>query len=214
MGVFDQILAAAQQVYPFTWLSLSLTIFFSVIVLGIAIAAIRGFFARRRAREEAEDLYEYRLPAVSPEESPRVVLDELLAEQASVPVHAPAAETELEAVPAEVAEAADLAAPSPEPDVEPEATEARASAATPAVDEGPDDLTMLRGIGPRLAERLNTLGITRFVQLAMLDPGEAAALDAKLGANRGQLERDSWIDQAQMLAIGDIAGFEARYANA
>ncbi|MEI9927240.1 MAG: helix-hairpin-helix domain-containing protein [Sphingomonas sp.] len=84
-------------------------------------------------------------------------------------------------------------------------------AAEPAPPPPADDLTRMKGVGPRLAERLNTVGIASFAQIAALSPEEAAALDAKLGDFQGRLERDRWIDQARFLAAGDIAGFEETF---
>ncbi|HEX8301695.1 helix-hairpin-helix domain-containing protein [Sphingomonas sp.] len=98
----------------------------------------------------------------------------------------------LDASPASIA----AAIPSPEPE----------PLAAPAT---PDDLTRLKGVGPRLADRLNSVGITSFAQLAALTPEDADALDAKLGDFQGRIHRDRWIEQAGYLSNGDIAGFEA-----
>lgn len=81
-------------------------------------------------------------------------------------------------------------------------------AAMPLADDE-DDLTRMKGVGPRLADRLNAVGITRFAQLAALTPTEAEALDARLGDFQGRIHRDRWIEQAGFLARGDIAGYEA-----
>lgn len=80
--------------------------------------------------------------------------------------------------------------------------------AMPVADDE-DDLTRMKGVGPRLADRLNAVGITRFAQLAALTPAEAEALDARLGDFQGRIHRDRWIEQAGFLARGDIAGYEA-----
>ncbi|MEP9359344.1 helix-hairpin-helix domain-containing protein [Sphingomonas sp. KR3-1] len=109
-----------------------------------------------------------------------------------------AAAAPLDASPASLA--SDLAEPA---HVEP-APVAPAPAA-PATDE----LTRMKGVGPRLAEKLNSVGITSFAQLAALTPEEADALDAKLGDFQGRIHRDRWIEQAGFLAKHDIAGFEA-----
>jgi hypothetical protein len=74
-----------------------------------------------------------------------------------------------------------------------------------------DPLTRIKGLGPKAAARLNALGITRYVQLAELDPAAAEALDAQMGPFKGRLTRDRWIDQARLLAAGDIATFEAEF---
>lgn len=74
-----------------------------------------------------------------------------------------------------------------------------------------DELIRLKGVGPRLADRLNAVGITSFAQVAALTPDEANALDAKLGEFQGRIHRDRWIEQAKFLAVDDIAGFEEKF---
>ncbi|RYY47220.1 MAG: hypothetical protein EOP59_01555, partial [Sphingomonadales bacterium] len=78
----------------------------------------------------------------------------------------------------------------------------------PLAAAGADDLTTMKGIGPRLADRLNAIGVTSFAQIAALSPDDAEALDAKLGDFQGRIHRDRWIEQAVFLAVGDIAGFD------
>lgn len=72
-----------------------------------------------------------------------------------------------------------------------------------------DDLTRIKGLGPKLAAQLNGLGVTRFADIAGLTPEAAAALDAQLGSFTGRLDRDRWIEQARFLAAGDKPGYEA-----
>lgn len=74
-----------------------------------------------------------------------------------------------------------------------------------------DDLTRMKGVGPRLADRLNGVGISSFAQLAALSPEDADALDAQLGDFQGRIHRDRWIEQAGYLASGDVAGFEETF---
>ncbi|WP_010543661.1 hypothetical protein [Sphingomonas elodea] len=83
------------------------------------------------------------------------------------------------------------------------------AASSPAATAETDDLTRLKGVGPKLAARLNELGVTRFAQLAALDADAAQALDAQLGSFQGRMTRDRWIEQARFLAAGDKAGYEA-----
>lgn len=80
-----------------------------------------------------------------------------------------------------------------------------------ATGEAPDDLQMLKGVGPKLAQKLNENGITRFEQLASLSATEISMLDSKLGPFKGRLERDRVVEQAAYLARGDRDGFEARF---
>lgn len=75
----------------------------------------------------------------------------------------------------------------------------------------PDDLRVLKGVGPKLAAMLNENGITRFDQLAALNAGQIARLDANLGAFSGRITRDRLVEQAGFLASGDTAGFEAKF---
>ncbi|HEU4961367.1 MAG TPA: hypothetical protein VFT56_13285 [Sphingomonas sp.] len=94
--------------------------------------------------------------------------------------------------------------------VEPESA-APTAPPPPADGEAGKPVTLLKGLGPKVAARLAELGITTVGQIAALSPAEAEALDAELGAFRGRMARDRWIEQAQLLAAGDRAGFEARF---
>lgn len=78
-------------------------------------------------------------------------------------------------------------------------------------DEPADDLILLKGVGPKLAETLHGLGFTRFEQIAGLSPTEVERLDGQLGAFRGRLTRDRIVEQAEYLARGDTDGFEQRF---
>jgi predicted flap endonuclease-1-like 5' DNA nuclease len=83
-------------------------------------------------------------------------------------------------------------------------------AAPNAAGDGPNaPLTLLKGLGPKVASRLGELGITTVGQLASLTDEETATLDADLGPFRGRMARDRWIEQARLLAAGDRSGFEA-----
>ena len=81
----------------------------------------------------------------------------------------------------------------------------------PGASGPPDDLTMLKGVGPKLAATLNGLGIIRFAQLARLSEGDLERLDQHLGPFKGRLERDQVPLQADYLARGDRDGFEQRF---
>ena len=74
-----------------------------------------------------------------------------------------------------------------------------------------DDLLLLKGIGPKLGETLNSLGFKRFDQIASLSANEVERLDDQLGAFRGRLARDRIVEQADYLARNDIDGFEQRF---
>ncbi len=86
-----------------------------------------------------------------------------------------------------------------------------ARAELPGAVANPDDLTMLKGVGPKFAARLNELGIARYDQLASLHENEVAMLDERLGPFRGRLVRDRVVEQASYLARDDRDGFEAQF---
>ena len=75
----------------------------------------------------------------------------------------------------------------------------------------PDNLQLLKGVGPKLAAQLNENGITRFDQLAGLTDNEVALLDRRMGAFEGRIARDRLVEQACYLERGDIDGFEAKF---
>lgn len=74
-----------------------------------------------------------------------------------------------------------------------------------------NDLTIIKGIGPQLNTLLGSLGVTRFDQIAAWGPAEIERIDSHLGVFRGRIIRDEWVQQARLLAGGDIAGFKQRY---
>ena len=74
-----------------------------------------------------------------------------------------------------------------------------------------DDLCMIKGVGPKLAEALHDLGFTSYEQLAHLTPTEVDRLDDRLGTFRGRIARDRIVEQAAYLARGDKDGFEQRF---
>jgi predicted flap endonuclease-1-like 5' DNA nuclease len=92
--------------------------------------------------------------------------------------------------------------PPPVPDTAPVITPAAGA---------PDNLALLKGVGPKLVAMLASLGVTRFDQIAAWSDADIAAIDAQLGPFAGRIARDNWVDQAGYLSRGDKAGFEAKY---
>jgi predicted flap endonuclease-1-like 5' DNA nuclease len=80
----------------------------------------------------------------------------------------------------------------------------------PVVTEG-DDLTRIKGLGPKLSRLLADLGVTRFEQIAAWTEADIVAIDAKLGAFAGRPARDAWVEQARLLVSGDAAAYEAKF---
>ena len=74
-----------------------------------------------------------------------------------------------------------------------------------------DDLSMIKGVGPKFADALRGLGFVRFEQIAHLTPTEIERIDNQLGAFRGRISRDKVVEQADYLARNDVDGFEQRF---
>lgn len=66
-----------------------------------------------------------------------------------------------------------------------------------------DDLKQVAGIGPKLEQVLNGLGIWTFLQIAEWQHEEIAWVDELLGLN-GRIEHDKWIEQAAVLAQSEL----------
>jgi predicted RecB family nuclease len=61
-----------------------------------------------------------------------------------------------------------------------------------------DNLTLIKGVGPKIAIRLHNTGILTFAQLAKLSPEDIAARVKGLSTKR--ITRENWIKQARKLA--------------
>ncbi|MCD9146432.1 NADH-quinone oxidoreductase subunit E [Pseudophaeobacter flagellatus] len=73
----------------------------------------------------------------------------------------------------------------------------------------PDDLKLLKGVGPKLEATLNDLGFFHFDQIAEWGEAEVAWVDNRLKF-KGRIERDGWIAQAAKLAVGDETEFATK----
>ncbi len=124
------------------------------------------------------------------------------------------------AVAAEKMEAAPPPTPAPKPAPRPRKKPVVEETKTPpptgkpkiaaAVGE-PDNLRLIKGVGPKLNGLLNKLGVTRFDQIAAWKAEDIAEMDQYLETFSGRITRDLWIDQAKFLAKDDIDGFEKKY---
>jgi len=64
-----------------------------------------------------------------------------------------------------------------------------------------DDLKKISGVGPKLEQTLNELGIWHYEQVAKLKKKDIAWVDERLRF-KGRIERDDWVGQAKALAKG------------
>ncbi len=164
------------------------------VILGLAIAAWIWLQADRSADIPGLEIDER--PPATPLEPVRPVID--VAERidfAEMPRAAPAPVSE------------------PVPNIAP-ADGAMPDASRPNVPAAigdPDDLTQIKGLGPKLKTLLATLGVVRFDQIAAWTDADIAEVDRFLGTFQGRIARDNWVEQAGYLARGDTDGFAARF---
>jgi predicted flap endonuclease-1-like 5' DNA nuclease len=156
------------------------------------------------ANRRRDDDLAYAAPAAAPVRDPEPVRvadpAPVAPKVAAAPVAAPA--PKVEAAPAPKA-AAPVAAAA--------AAVAMTAIGIPAAVGKADDLLQIKGVGPKLNDLLNSLGISRFDQIAAWGRGEIEKVDGHLGAFKGRIDRDSWVEQAGLLAKGMIAEFESKF---
>lgn len=139
----------------------------------------------------------------------------------------PAASPEPVAAPEPVAtpEPAPMAAPEPEPvaaaqnmaeDYDRDGVlEGKNEGTRPAGLDAPrdgkaDDLKQIKGIGAKMEALCNRLGFWHFDQIAAWTTDEVAWVDANLEGFKGRVTRDTWVEQAGILASGGGTEFSKR----
>lgn len=74
---------------------------------------------------------------------------------------------------------------------------------------GADDLKLISGVGPKLEETLNSLGVWHFDQVAAFKKKDIEWVDARVRF-KGRIERDDWVGQAKILAAGGDTEFSKK----
>ena len=85
----------------------------------------------------------------------------------------------------------------------------------PAALDGPrdgkaDDLKKIKGVGPKMEKLCNSLGFYHFDQIASWNKAEVAWVDANLEGFKGRVTRDTWVEQAKLLAAGKETAFSKK----
>ncbi|MEL6620614.1 MAG: hypothetical protein AAFP16_17190 [Pseudomonadota bacterium] len=75
---------------------------------------------------------------------------------------------------------------------------------------GPDNLKLIKGVGPKLEALLHSMGFYHFDQVAAWGADEVAWVDQNLEGFKGRVSRDDWVAQARILAAGGETEFSAR----
>jgi len=73
-----------------------------------------------------------------------------------------------------------------------------------------DNLKEIKGIGPKLEKLCNSLGFYHFDQIAGWSADEVAWVNANLQGFKGRVTRDTWVEQAKILAAGGETEFSKR----
>ncbi len=73
----------------------------------------------------------------------------------------------------------------------------------------PDNLTLIKGVGTVIAQKLNELGIYYFEQIAAWEEDDIVKIDQYL-AFKGRIKREEWVEQAKDLAKGIEGEFAKR----
>jgi predicted flap endonuclease-1-like 5' DNA nuclease len=100
--------------------------------------------------------------------------------------------------------AADLlqeAAPDLVASTDTDASAEMSGAAEPVTETAPvsDDLTRIKGLGPKAAAKLSENGVTSLAQIANWTADDVARMDDLING-RGRIERDDWVGQAKALS--------------
>ncbi len=162
---------------------------------------------RRADRDTPEDPAPTELP--SEPEPPRRTPSKVSDVPPPVTVAAPISAAD--AVAAVVAER--MAVPTPPVVLEvPESEPAEAEPEPAPPPASVDDLTRIRAIDGKLAAKLNELGVTRYAEIAGWTSEDVHTASDLLGFD-GRIERENWIEQAQILARGGATSYATGLAS-
>lgn len=155
-----------------------------LLLLAFAGGVIAGWVLRSRSDEAPERVAIPAAPsATAPDSAPPAP---------HVPAPEPQGRETEEPAPNSPQLAAAFSAPEPSLSEEP----AAGAVADPAPS---DDLTAIKGLGPKAAEKLAAAGVTQFAQIAAWKSADIAKYDEVLNA-RGRIARDDWVGQARALS--------------
>lgn len=73
-----------------------------------------------------------------------------------------------------------------------------------------DDLKEIAGVGPKIEQKLNSLGIFHFDQIAAWTQDEIDWVNKEISF-KGRIEREKWIEQARALAAGEETDGKRKY---
>ncbi|CAN7542526.1 NADH:ubiquinone oxidoreductase [Pararhizobium sp. LjRoot238] len=155
-------------------------------IAGIMFGAMQGM--TRTAQKTAAVDERPAAEAAEPLASAAGVADVAPATKTETPVKAP---VKSKPVKAEPVKAAPAKADKPQ----------RQTAAARVVETQADDLKRISGIGPKLEQVLNGMGVRRYADVASWSDKDVKRFDEQLGFG-GRIARDGWVEQAKTLMKG------------
>ena len=177
--------------------------------IGVLVKKMPAAEAPKKAVKKAAAKKEA-APATAAAEAPKKATKKATAKKEAA-VEAPAVEAPAAEAPKK---AAKKATAKKEAAAEPVVVEAtRAAAVVEAIAVTPDDLTVIEGIGPKIAELLAADGITTFAALAATPADRLRELLLAGGRRFAIADPATWSQQAALAASGDKAGLAALQAS-
>jgi predicted flap endonuclease-1-like 5' DNA nuclease len=76
-----------------------------------------------------------------------------------------------------------------------------------------DDLKRIKGVGPFIEQKLNTIGIYTFDQISKFTPEDMQTVTELISFFPGRIERDDWKGQASVLKKGGNTDFSKRLSS-
>lgn len=76
-----------------------------------------------------------------------------------------------------------------------------------------DDLKRIKGVGPFIEQKLNTIGIYTFDQISKFTPEDMHTVTELISFFPGRIERDDWKGQATILKRGGNTDFSKRLSS-
>lgn len=74
-----------------------------------------------------------------------------------------------------------------------------------------NNLTILKGVGAKFAEKLAAVGITQIDQIAGWSGSDIEVINGQMGDFKGRISSDQLVEQARLLHEGRITEYETRF---
>ena len=165
----------------------------------IALRRENENLARRLGEAETRAVAASRVPAGAVKTGRADMPEDKLQPAAPKPAAKPVAKAAAAPAAKPVAAKTAAAKPAAKPKAKPAAAKPAPAAPAAAPAAGEDDLTAIKGLGPKAADSLKAGGVKSFAQIAAWNEAEIASWDERING-RGRIVRDDWVGQAKSLS--------------